>query len=100
MSTLIRDLPRFHNDCKNYEQVINRVKDVDAKVYQKLNTMYADFLIKVEAVDRSVEDIVNGFVAVGLQHGTYVEELKKIRLKFDKEISNAKKLIEKHATNS
>lgn len=97
MSTLIRDLPRFHSDCKNYETTIHRIGQFDKTLHQKLNTMYADFLIKVEAVDRSVEDIVNGFVAVGLQHGTYVEELKKIRLKLDKEIVNAKKLIEKHA---
>ena len=84
MSALIRDLPRFSTDCKNYENVISRVHQFDPNLHKKLNTMYADFLIKVEAVDRSVEDIVSGFVAVGLQHGTYVEELKKIRLKLDK----------------
>lgn len=97
MATLIRDLPRFQKDCRYYEDVIHRISEHDKKLYTKLNSMYADFLIKVEAVDRSVEDIVSGFVAVGLQHGTYVEELKKVRLNLDKEIKNAKKLLERNA---
>ena len=96
MSELIRDLPRFHNDCKMYEDTIAKVAEFDEKYYTKLNSMYADFLIKVEAVDRSVEDIVSGFVAVGLQHGTYVDDLKQARLRLDKEIKNAKKLIERN----
>ena len=98
MAELIRDLPRFHNDCQQYETVINKIAKLDKERYKRLNTMYQDFLLKVESVDRSVVDMANGFVAVGLQHGTYVEELKKIRLRLDKDVNDAKKLIEKHAT--
>jgi len=94
MAEFIRDLPRFHQDCKKFETIIESIAEVDAKKHQELKTLYADFLIKVEAVDRSVEDMASGFVAVGLQHGTFVEELKKVRLRLDKEFKHAEKLLE------
>jgi hypothetical protein len=93
MAKLIRELPRFYEDCKHYQTVIERVAAIDEKKSRELNTMYQDFLLKVESVDRSVEDMVSGFVAVGLQHSTFVEELKKIRLRLDKEINLAEKTI-------
>ena len=93
MATLIRNLPRFHEDCRRYEQVLEALSKVDETRYTKLKSMYQDFLFKVEAVDKSVEDMANGFVAVGLQHGTFVEELKKVRLKLDKDIKQAQKII-------
>lgn len=91
MAKLIRELPRFHQDCKRYQTIIESIADSNPEKHRRLNSMYHDFLIKVEAVDRSVEDIVSGFVAVGLQHGTFVEELKKVRLQLDKEINQIEK---------
>jgi len=96
MAELIRDLERFQKDCRRYQTIIERIEPVDAARHRNLNTMYHDFLLKVEAVDKSVEDMVNGFVAVGLQHGTYVEELKKARLKLDNAAKDAEKLLLKH----
>lgn len=96
MSELIRDLERFQKDCRKYQTVIERLEPIDKGKHRSINTLYQDFLLKVEAVDRSVEDMVNGFVAVGLQHGTYVEELKKVRVKLDSEIKQAEKLILRH----
>lgn len=93
MAKLIRELPRFHEDCRHYQTVIERLSRIDEKKSRELNTIYQDFLLKVESVDRSVEDIVSGFVAVGLQHSTFVEELKKVRLRLDKEINLAEKML-------
>ena len=87
MAKLIRDMPRFRKDCEHYTSVINRLDEGATK--QKLQSMYTDFLLKVEAVDLSVEDMATGMVAVGMQHGTYVEELKKIRIRLDSEIKKA-----------
>ena len=99
MAELIRNLERFQKDCRNYQTIIEKVGEYDQGRHRAINTLYQDFLLKVEAVDRSVEDMVNGFVAVGLQHGTYVEELKKVRLKLDKEIEQAKKIILRHESS-
>ena len=93
MAELIRDLPRFHEDCKRYQTVIEKLSTVNESQHRKLNTIYQDFLLKVESVDRSVEDMATGFVAVGLQHGTFVEALKEVRLRLDAEIKKAEKLI-------
>lgn len=93
MAALIRELSRFHEDCKKYESLISGLSSIDETRSKKLHTTYQDFLIKVEAVDRSVEDMAAGLVAVGLQHGTFVEELKKVRLKLDKEAKYAQKLL-------
>lgn len=99
MAKLIRDLDRFQKDCQNYQTIIEKLESVDTGKHRTLNTLYQDFLLKVEAVDASVEDMVSGFVAVGLQHGTYVEELKKVRLKLDHEITQAKKLLAKNESS-
>lgn len=93
MAKFIRELSRFHDDCRRYQMIIEKLADVDEKKHRELNTMYQDFLLKVEAVDRSVDDMASGFVAVGLQHGTFVEELKKVRLRLDKEIKSAEKIL-------
>jgi hypothetical protein len=79
VALLIRDLPRFHDDCRYYQEKINSISDKEQREYAE--ALYADFLIKVEAVDRSVEDMAGGFVAVGLQHSTFVKDLKEARLK-------------------
>lgn len=93
MAELIRDLPRFHEDCKRYQTVIEKLSTVNESQHRKLNSMYQDFLLKVESVDRSVEDMASGFVAVGMQHGTFVEALKEVRLRLDAEVKKAEKLL-------
>jgi hypothetical protein len=89
MATFIKDLERFKKDCKYYEEVINSIEN--EKVQQSFKSMYADFLIKVEAVDRSVEDMAGGFVAVGGQHSQFVDDLKETRLRLDREIKKLKR---------
>ena len=93
MAEFIRDLPRFHEDCKRYQTVIEKLSTVNESQHRKLNSMYQDFLLKVESVDRSVEDMASGFVAVGMQHGTFVEALKEVRIRLDAEVKKAEKLI-------
>lgn len=99
MAELIRELDRFKKDCEKYERIIVKLTEINAGKAKSIETIYKDFLLKVEAVDKSVEDMVSGFVAVGLQHGTYVEELKKVRLKLDHEISQAEKILIKHESS-
>ena len=93
MATFIKDMPRFQKDCETYKSVIESLPAGAQR--QKLETLYADFLIKVEAVDNSVNDMATGMVAVGLQHGTFVEELKKVRLEIDREVKKAKNVLDK-----
>jgi len=79
MALFIRDLPEFHTDLETYK---NKVASITDKNQRELGeSMIADFLIKVEAVDRSVEDMAGGFSAVGLQHSTFTKDLKEARLK-------------------
>lgn len=91
MATFIKDMPRFQKDCETYVSVIESLPAGAQR--QKLETLYTDFLLKVEAVDTSVNDMATGMVAVGLQHGTFVEELKKVRIEIDREIKKAKKNV-------
>jgi len=93
MAEFIRDLPRFHEDCKKYQTVIEKLSTIDEARHRKLNSIYQDFLLKVESVDRSVQDMATGFVAVGMQHGTFVEALKEVRLRLDAEIKKVEKLL-------
>jgi len=94
MAAFIKEMPRFKKDCEYYTSIIEKMPIGANK--QKLESIYTDFLLKVEAVDSSVHDMATGMVAVGLQHGTYVEELKKVRLRLDSEIKKvAKNVLDK-----
>jgi hypothetical protein len=79
MALFIRELPQFQQDLVEYTNKIESIKDKDKRALGE--SLLADFLIKVEAVDRSVEDMAGGFVAVGLQHSTFTKDLKEARLK-------------------
>lgn len=79
MALFIRDLPQFHQDLAEYSNKIETIEDEEKRALGK--SLLADFLIKVEAVDRSVEDMAGGFSAVGLQHSTFTKDLKEARLK-------------------
>ncbi len=79
MALFIRDLPQFQQDLVEYTNKIESIEDKDQRALGK--SLLADFLLKVEAVDRSVEDMAGGFSAVGLQHSTFTKDLKESRLK-------------------
>ena len=79
MALFIQDLPEFHKDLETYKEKVASIKDKKDREYGE--SLIADFVIKVEAVDRSVEDMAGGFSAVGLQHSTFTRDLKESRLK-------------------
>lgn len=79
MALFIRDLPQFHQDVEEYTRKVNSIEDKEQRNLGE--SLLADFLLKVEAVDRSVEDMAGGFSAVGLQHSTFTKDLKEARLK-------------------
>ena len=79
MALFIRELPQFHQDVAEYTNKIENIEDIEQRALGK--SLLADFLLKVEAVDRSVEDMAGGFSAVGLQHSTFTKDLKEARLK-------------------
>ncbi len=79
MALFIRDLPQFQQDLVEYTNKIESIEDKEQRALGK--SLLADFLLKVEAVDRSVEDMAGGFSAVGLQHSTFTRDLKEARLK-------------------
>ncbi len=79
MALFIRDLPQFQQDLVEYTNKIESIEDKDKRALGE--SLLADFLLKVEAVDRSVEDMAGGFSAVGLQHSTFTKDLKEARLK-------------------
>jgi hypothetical protein len=79
MALFIRDLPQYHQDVANFKAKIATIENKDKR--QLGESLIADFLLKVEAVDRSVEDMAGGFSAVGLQHSTFTKDLKEARLK-------------------
>lgn len=79
MALFIRDLPQFHQDVAEYTSKVEKIEDEEQRALGK--SLLADFLLKVEAVDRSVEDMAGGFSAVGLQHSTFTRDLKEARLK-------------------
>jgi hypothetical protein len=79
MALFIRELPQFQQDVEEYTHKVDSIQDKEQRALGK--SLLADFLLKVEAVDRSVEDMAGGFVAVGLQHSTFTKDLKEARLK-------------------
>ncbi len=79
MALFIRELPQFQQDVEEYTRKVDNIQDKEQRALGK--SLLADFLLKVEAVDRSVEDMAGGFVAVGLQHSTFTKDLKEARLK-------------------
>jgi hypothetical protein len=79
MALFIRDLPQFHQDVAEFKAKVAAIEDKEKR--QLGESLVADFLLKVQAVDRSVEDMAGGFSAVGLQHSTFTKDLKEARLK-------------------
>lgn len=79
MALFIRDLPQFHQDVAEFKTKVATIEDKEKRQFGE--SLVADFLLKVEAVDRSVEDMAGGFSAVGLQHSTFSRDLKEARLK-------------------
>ena len=86
MALFIRELPQFQQDVEEYTRKVDSIQDKEQRALGK--SLLADFLLKVEAVDRSVEDMAGGFVAVGLQHSTFTKDLKEARLKLHRFVEN------------
>lgn len=86
MALFIRDLPQFHQDLEEYKSKVASIENKKDRDYGE--ALITDFLIKVEAVDKSVEDMASGFPAVGLQHSTFTKDLKEARLKLHKFCEN------------
>lgn len=86
MALFIRELPQFQTDLEEYTRKVESIEDKDKRALGQ--SLLADFLLKVEAVDRSVEDMAGGFSAVGLQHSTFTKDLKDARLKLHRFVEN------------
>ena len=78
MATLIRDLPRFHSDCMDYQRRIESIEDENVK--RQAMTMYETFLNAVDAVDNSVNQLANNGPVFGSEHDMIRENLQKSRL--------------------
>ncbi len=55
MALFIRELPQFQQDVEEYTRKVDSIQDKEQRALGK--SLLADFLLKVEAVDRSVEDM-------------------------------------------
>lgn len=86
MALFIRELPQFQQDVVEYTRKVESIQDKEQRAFAQ--SLLADFLLKVEAVDRSVEDMAGGFSAVGLQHSTFTKDLKEARLKLHRYVEN------------
>mgnify|MGYP001032743813 CR=1 FL=1 len=78
MATLIKDLPRFHADCMDYQKRIESIEDENIK--RQAMTMYETFLNAVDAVDNSVNQLANNGPVFGSEHDMIRENLQKSRL--------------------
>ena len=78
MSTRIQDLPRFQQDCLDYQRRIEAITDENIK--RQAMTMYEVFLNSVRTVDESVENLTNGGPVFGNEHNLIRENLQKSRL--------------------
>ena len=78
MAMLIRDLPRFHSDCMDYQKRIESIQDENIK--RQAMTMYETFLNAVKAVDDSVENLAQNGPVFGSEHDMIRENLQRSRL--------------------
>ena len=78
MATLIRDLPRFHHDCMDYQKRIEAITDENIK--RQAMTMYESFLNAVKTVDESVENLAQNGPVFGSEHDMIRENLQRSRL--------------------
>lgn len=78
MTVRIKDLPRFHADCMDYQRRIESIADENIK--RQAMTMYETFLNAVNAVDASVENLAEAGPVFGNEHQLLKENLHRVRL--------------------
>jgi len=78
MTVRIKDLPRFHSDCMDYQKRIESIEDENIK--RQAMTMYETFLTAVDAVDASVENLADSGPVFGNEHQLVKENLMSVRL--------------------
>ena len=78
MTVRIKDLPRFHADCMDYQKRIEAIQDENIK--RQAMTMYETFLNAVDAVDASVENLAEAGPVFGNEHQLVKENLHSVRL--------------------
>jgi len=78
MTVRIKDLPRFHEDCMDFQRRIESIQDENIK--RQAMTMYETFLNAVNAVDASVENLAQAGPVFGNEHQLVKENLMSVRL--------------------
>jgi len=78
MSVRIKDLPRFHEDCADYQKRIQAIPNDNLR--KQAEAMYETFLNAVDAVDQSVENLAEGGMVFGNEHQLVRETLTTARL--------------------
>ena len=78
MTLRIKDLPRFNTDCLDFQKRIEAIGDENHK--RQATTMYQIFLEAVDAVDSSVENLVESGPVFGNEHQLLRENLARVRL--------------------
>lgn len=78
MAIKIKDLPRFKDDCKDYLQRIEAIEQSSQK--EQAVEMYNIFIGAVDAIDQSVENLVDSGPVFGNEHNLLKENLQTVRL--------------------
>ena len=78
MTVRIKDLPRFHEDCMDFQRRIESIKNEDIK--RQAMTMYETFLNSVDAVDASVDNLAQNGPVFGNEHNLVRENLQRSRV--------------------
>jgi molecular chaperone GrpE (heat shock protein) len=78
MATRIKDLPRFHADCIDYQKRIESIKDENIK--RQAITMFETFLNTVDALDKSVDNLADAGPVFGNEHQLVRENLNRVRM--------------------
>jgi len=78
MTVLIKDMPRFHADCLDYQR---RIESIENENYKKqAQAMFETFMNAVQALDQSVENLVESGPVFGNEHQLLRETLTQTRL--------------------
>ena len=78
MAIKIKDLPRFQKDCLDYQKRIEAITDETHK--KQAEVMYNVFIEAVDAIDKSVDNLVESGPVFGNEHQLLRENLATVRL--------------------
>jgi hypothetical protein len=79
--TPIRELQEFRKDCKRFQEAISKSPSNEIKT--KITSLYKDFLIKAEAVDRNVQGVVLDYKESSFSLRFLVTELTQSRMRIE-----------------